>query len=323
MTFDRLYQTLQDIDQAPWRDALQPILKHVLDPNTHGDINRWNEALTLLPNTAPSQTNLDQNSITFGQKSDLSEQQWQDLKQQLMAFHPWRKGPLNVFGHEINTEWHSDWKWARAAPHIHCQDKTILDVGCGNGYYCFRMAGQGAKLALGIDPTLVFNMQYSAVKRYAPDAPAYVIPLGIEQLPEAVTGFDMVFSMGVFYHRKSPIEHLMELRQRLSPGGELVLETLIVDGPEHHCLVPKDRYAQMRNVWFLPSIKTLEAWMARCKYRDIKVIDVATTTIEEQRTTEWMHFQSLKDFLDEEDPSKTIEGYPAPKRVVIIAKAPA
>jgi tRNA (mo5U34)-methyltransferase len=52
------------------------------------------------------------------------------------------------------------------------------------------------------------------------------------------------------------------------------------------------------------------------------MVDISTTSIEEQRSTEWMKFESLKDFLDPEDPSKTVEGHPAPIRAVFVAEAP-
>ena len=57
----------------------------------------------------------------------------------------------------------------------------------------------------------------------------------------------------------------------------------------------------------------------RCKLVNIKIVDVTTTSLEEQRSTDWMTFQSLKDFLEPNDPSKSIEGYPAPRRAVITA----
>ena len=128
--------------------------------------------------------------------------------------------------------------------------------------------------------------------------------------------------MGVLYHRRSPMDHLLELRETLKSGGQLVLETLVIDGKAGEVLVPQDRYARMGNVWFLPSCSTLEAWLRKMKFRDIEVIDINTTTTEEQRSTEWMRFHSLSNFLDPEDNSKTIEGYPAPRRAVITALAP-
>jgi tRNA (mo5U34)-methyltransferase len=52
------------------------------------------------------------------------------------------------------------------------------------------------------------------------------------------------------------------------------------------------------------------------------MVDISTTSIEEQRSTDWMTFESLEDFLDPNDHSKTIEGHPAPTRAVFLAEAP-
>jgi len=102
----------------------------------------------------------------------------------------------------------------------------------------------------------------------------------------------------------------------------LILETLVIDGVLGDTLLPEDRYAMMRNVWFLPSCDTLISWLKRCGFKNIRLVDVTDTSIEEQRSTEWMHFHSLKDFLNSEDPKLTCEGLPAPKRAIIIANAP-
>lgn len=64
--------------------------------------------------------------------------------------------------------------------------------------------------------------------------------------------------MGVLYHRRSPLEHLWQLKDQLVQDGELVLETLVVEGDENTVLVPGDRYAQMRNVYFIPSALALK-----------------------------------------------------------------
>jgi len=321
--YTELYQHLMQHQLQPWQRALEPLLTDAMQADTHGDLPRWFETLQELPDVQPANQQFNRDTITLGTRADLTPTQWSTLKTQLMTFHPWRKGPFDLFGHVIDTEWRSDWKWARVAPHLDFHGKRVLDVGSGNGYYCFRMIGEGAAFALGIDPTYVFNLQYLALKKYAGNVPAYVIPLGIEQLPAELNAFDLVFSMGVFYHRRSPIEHLFELKQRLTPGGQLILETLIIDGGKQTVLVPAGRYAKMRNVWFLPSIDTLIGWMKRCQYRNIQLLDVTETTSDEQRTTAWMHFHSLKDFLDPQDPKKTVEGYPAPKRAILMAEHPA
>ena len=200
--------------------------------------------------------------------------------------------------------------------------KRVLDVGCGNGYYMWRMLGAGAGTVIGVDPNWLFLNQFLAVKNYLPDAAAWHLPLALEELPTKLEGFDTVFSMGVLYHRRSPIDHLLDLKDTLLRGGELVLETLVVEGDAQQVLVPEDRYAMMRNVWFLPSVPALELWLRRAGFVDVRCVDVSTTSVEEQRATDWMRFQSLPDFLDPADHSRTVEGLPAPTRAVLLARKP-
>ena len=241
-----------------------------------------------------------------------------------MGLHPWRKGPYNLFGMPLDTEWRSDWKWDRVLPHLApLKGRTILDVGCGNGYHCWRMLGAGAERVIGIDPSAKFVFQFYAIKRFAGNhLPIDVLPLGIEHMPEKMAAFDTVFSMGILYHRRSPMDHLRELRQLLKPGGQLVLETLVIEGAEDQLLVPQDRYAKMPNVWFIPSPDMLLSWMSKNGLKNPRMVDISTTTIEEQRSTDWMKFESLADFLDPNDSSKTVEGHPAPVRAVFVAEAP-
>ncbi|MCK9609109.1 MAG: tRNA 5-methoxyuridine(34)/uridine 5-oxyacetic acid(34) synthase CmoB [Methylomonas sp.] len=315
-----LYQALESLGASAWVQLLSEQLPAAFDERTHGDLLKWKAAIDELPNVKPSRVNL-RDAVSIGESVDLSEQQLQQLVRGLQKLHPWRKGPYRLFGVDIDTEWRSDWKWDRLKPHIApLQNRMVLDIGCGNGYHCWRMLGAGARLVIGIDPTLLSVMQFQALRKlYGADLPMYVLPLGVEQLPAEMRLFDTVFSMGVLYHRRSPIDHLLELKGCLRPGGELVLETLVVEGGADTVLFPESRYAQMRNVWFLPSCDLLMAWMRRCGFKNIRLCDVAKTTVEEQRSTEWMRFNSLKDFLDPQNSALTCEGLPAPRRAIVVA----
>jgi tRNA (mo5U34)-methyltransferase len=266
---------------------------------------------------------LDQDCVEIGRTEDLDAAQQQALEQALRQLHPWRKGPFCLFGLHIDSEWRSDWKWQRL--HLHIQplrDRLVLDVGCGNGYHLWRMRGAGARLVLGIDPTLLFVHQFAALQHYIRDPRAGLLPLTLEELPAKMELFDTVFSMGVLYHRRSPFDHLQELREALRPGGELVLETLVIEGGAGQVLVPKDRYARMRNVWFIPSVPELQHWLARAGFLDVRCVDVTVTSTGEQRGTDWMRFESLDQCLDPDDPGRTVEGYPAPRRAILIARRP-
>ncbi len=322
MDYSPLYQTLENSPLASWARSLPARVAAALAPQVHGDLPAWQALLAGLPAVHPSGVDLCGDRVRIGSAGDCDAATRGAVEDALRALHPWRKGPFSVFGIHIDSEWRSDWKWARLQPHITpLAGRRVLDVGCGNGYYCLRMVGEGASLAVGIDPTLRYVVQFAALRHFLGGIPAYVLPLGIESLPREPAPFDTVFSMGVFYHRRSPLDHLLELRACLRKGGELVLETLVIEGGEGTVLVPRARYAQMRNVWFIPSVPTLTAWLQRCGFREVRPVDVTPTTTSEQRATEWMRFQSLADFLDPEDPARTIEGYPAPRRAILVAQA--
>jgi tRNA (mo5U34)-methyltransferase len=322
----RLYQPLFDIlDKAKlsdWRQQLEKQIAERLASERHGKMPAWQQALNALPQVTPSVIELKQH-VSIGRDADLAGFDREAFKELIKTFHPWRKGPYHLFDIHLDTEWRSDWKWDRVVPHIRpLQGRRVLDVGGGNGYHGWRMLGEGAELVMGIDPTLVFAMQYQLMQHFIDSDKHFVLPIGIEHMPDNLGWFDSVFSMGVLYHRKSPLSHLMELRSCLKPGGELILETLVIDGELGMSLMPEERYAKMRNVWFIPSVETMLLWLRRCGYKNARCVDVDTTSLDEQRQTEWMTFESLADFLDPEDSSKTIEGYPAPKRAVFIADAP-
>jgi tRNA (mo5U34)-methyltransferase len=321
MAYEGLYQALDELGADQWASGLPARLQQVFAGDAHGDYQGWRAAIDSLPQLSPTSIEL-ADTVRIGASSDINATQAVDLQESLKKLHPWRKGPYSLFGVEIDTEWRSDWKWRRLQDHISpLQNRAVLDVGCGNGYHCWRMLSGGARLVIGIDPTLLSVMQFQAIKKLYGLAPVYVLPLGIEDLPPGLGLFDTVFSMGVLYHRRSPLDHLLELKACLRPGGELVLETLVVEGGVDTVLMPPNRYAQMRNVWFLPSCAALQLWLSRCGFKNIRLVDVAKTTAGEQRSTDWMRFHSLQEFLDPHDPNLTCEGLPAPVRAIFIARA--
>jgi tRNA (mo5U34)-methyltransferase len=321
--FSPFLATLQRAGLEKWSAQLALALPKLMHSERHGDMRQWLDALTALPDYAVDSVELDRSSVRVAGTAPLDAGQDGQLRQTLLQLHPWRKGPFDLFGVNIDTEWRSDWKWDRLKNHIaSLAGRKVLDIGCGSGYHCWRMRGAGAELVLGIDPTLLFVAQFFALQHYIRDARIGVLPLGIEQLPPKLRFFDTVFSMGVLYHRRSPFDHLLELRDALRPGGQLVLETLVIEGKTGEILVPDNRYARMNNVWFIPSTATLTQWLKKVGFKNPQLINVTATTTEEQRSTPWMTFQSLAQCLDPLDSAQTVEGYPAPKRALICADAP-
>jgi tRNA (mo5U34)-methyltransferase len=288
-----------------------------LENCSHGDFPRWQAALEKLPESDGA-SDLDRPAPRFGAPTE-SPQLLTDL---LMDLHPWRKGPLEIAGVAIDTEWRSDLKWNRIAPHVALDGHRVLDIGCGNGYYGWRMLSAGAELVIGVDPTWVYVMQWLACRHFSGDLPNYVLPLGIEQLPDEAVAFDTVFSMGVLYHRRHPLSHLDRIRRLLRPGGTLVLETLVLpEDQSMSVLEPPGRYARMRNVWAVPGGDRLLEWVCEAGFAGAEIVDVNQTSLEEQRATPWMRFESLEKAIDPGDRERTIEGHPRPLRALLIAQA--
>jgi tRNA (mo5U34)-methyltransferase len=313
-----LFSDLADEGFSAWAEDLKIRCQQAISVTGHGNLEDWKAAWSELP-AGGAVLSVNDGRVTASREGNVPSPE--QLTATLMKLHPWRKGPFELFGVHIDTEWHSDWKWARLQDHIDLRDRSVLDVGSGNGYYGWRMLLQGARRVVGLDPFLLYAMQHEAIKRcIGSDLPNFVLPLGDDCLPPRLNAFDVTFSMGVLYHRTSPIDHLQSLAGTLRNDGELVLETLVVDSSEETVLVPHGRYGKMRNVWFIPSVPMLKLWLKRTGFRDVKVIDVSPTTTNEQRSTEWMTFESLENFLDPADHSKTIEGYPGPLRATIIAR---
>jgi tRNA (mo5U34)-methyltransferase len=321
-------QRLETLGLAAWAAVIIRQLEEFFILNPHGDWADWQRVIDAMPELGRGSVCCCDGALrltpdTPGDSATLSA-----IEAALRQLHPWRKGPFQVDAFKIDTEWRSDWKWARLTPHIEpLQDRLVLDVGCGNGYHLWRMALEDARHVVGIDPTAVFVAQFLAISKLLAQArPALaervmLLPLGIESVPVGLRQFDTVFSMGVLYHRRSPLDHLLELKDALRPGGQLVLETLVVDGEPDCVFVPPGRYAKMRNVWFIPSTGQLESWLARCGFKDVRTVDITRTSVAEQRSTSWMTFESLADFLAPNDHTRTVEGHPAPIRAVVTACA--
>lgn len=336
-----LYLTLLTLSQKHsiahnWLTKLPEWLTHIKDKNRYAHATYYASVIENLPIIANARVDLNAACITA--EFDWSDAEYKRTHALLKKLMPWRKGGF-LLGCDkrkihIDTEWRSDWKWDRVLPHITpLKGKRVLDVGGGSGYHGWRMAGEGASMVMVVDPSCLFYYQFMAIRHFIGDADrnelgrytVNFLPVPLEALPVAEQQgqlFDTVFSMGVLYHRVSPFEHLESLKNQLVKGGELILETLVIDGDETSVLVPIERYAQMNNVYCLPSVSALILWLNKMGFVDVRCVDIDITAIEEQRSTEWMTYQSLSDYLDLNDNSKTIEGYPRPKRAVIVAKKP-
>ncbi|MCR9204771.1 MAG: tRNA 5-methoxyuridine(34)/uridine 5-oxyacetic acid(34) synthase CmoB [Halobacteriovoraceae bacterium] len=257
--------------------------------------------------------------------NDPSPQEMAELEKVAMKLNPWKKGPFQIHGLEIDAEWRSDFKWKRIQESLlkeELEGKVVLDVGCNNGYFMFEMAKENPKLVLGFDPVLPMQAQFDFIQHYYQEPNVHFELFGVEHLNLFHEVFDTIFHMGIVYHHRHPIQQFLDIREALKPGGVVYLETIGIPGDESYALFPEDRYARMKNVWFVPTMSCFMNWATKARFVDVEIVADTDLTEDEQRPTRWCPppFQSLKDSLDPEDPSLTIEGHPAPRRFLIKAR---
>ncbi|MFK7794886.1 MAG: tRNA 5-methoxyuridine(34)/uridine 5-oxyacetic acid(34) synthase CmoB [Gammaproteobacteria bacterium] len=322
--YAHLYESTTLSNHSNWKFLLEKTLQSAFLKPSHGHFPKWQSAVNQLAIANSTHYKFDSPIIEIGNYNDLTDQQHETILESLNALHPWRKGPFNFFGTHIDTEWRCDKKWKRIQNYLpSLKDKTILDVGCGNGYYMLRMLGDGAKNVIGVDPTLVFLAQYyGLIQCLDRNINAHLLPIPFEELPTQINQFDYVFSMGVLYHRRDPLKHLKRLLKHTRVGGRALIETLVIDVEQSTQLIPQDRYAGMRNVWSVPSPSLVKSWLHQSGYDNIQLHNIQTTQAEEQRATQWMQNYSLINFLNPNDHGKTIEGHPAPTRAIFSARRP-
>jgi len=257
--------------------------------------------------------------VSITTQSDISKEDHKKIYDACKMLIPWRKGPFKLFDIKLDTEWQSNIKYNLIRPYFDLKDKIVADIGCNNGYYMFRMLEDKPKRLTGFDPSPLTMLQFDFLNYFA-KTPIIYEQLGVEHLDFYEHKFDFIFMLGVLYHRPDPIGTLKTLRNALNKNGEILIDTFMIDGEDEVCLTPSGRYSKIPNIFFIPTINALKNWVSRAGFIDIEILETTVTTSQEQRKTDWSFDQSLEDFLDPNDPTKTVEGYPAPKRVYLKAK---
>ena len=281
------------------------------------DIKPMREALLTLPKLPKIDYTL--NDTVAIHSLHVSDGDKKNIKNCALSLMPWRKGPFAVCDTFIDTEWQSFIKYNLLEPHFNLEGKIVGDIGCNNGYYLFRMLSQKPKKLVGFDPSALYKTQFDFINHFIQSDIVYEL-LGVEHLPFYEHKFDMLFCLGVLYHRSDPVATLKALYNGLNPNGELILDTFMIDGDEPVALCPAKTYSKIPNVYFVPTINALKNWLERAKFKDIEILEIKKTDANEQRKTAWIQGESLENFLDPNNPDLTIEGYSAPQRVYIKAK---
>lgn len=281
---------------------------------------RYREPFLSVGHLHAHQCDFTSDAVIIGQAEDISPQDRRLVEQVLRGFMPWRKGPFRIFDIDIDAEWRSQKKWDRILPELpDLEGKIVADIGCNNGYYMFRMVPHRPRLVLGFEPYVQHYYTFRTLNAFARRKNLRIELLGIEHLQLFPDSFDVLFCLGIIYHRRSPLDALDDIFNALKPGGTLLIESQAIPGNGPTALFPEKTYAKVPGTWFVPTADCLNNWLIRCGFHNVKQFCMHPMSNREQRKTDWMQFESYDDFIQPDNPSLTVEGYPAPWRVFFSA----
>lgn len=286
-------------------------------------ILRYQKLFESLQHIRAQYIDLEHDTVEIGRREELNDEDYRKVYKAMRDFMPWRKGPFRIFGIDIDAEWRSERKWNRVLPVLpDLEGKIIADIGCNNGYYMFRMAPSQPRWAIGFEPYLQHYYAFKTLNAFANLSSLQIELLGVEHIALYEQCFDVVFLMGILYHRKSPVEMLQDIRTAMKPGATLIVESQAIPGEEPVALFPEKTYAKVPGTYFVPTANCVKNWLIRVGFEEVEIFFSHPMNSEEQRKTDWMTFESYADFIDPADPSRTIEGYPAPLRIFLKATTP-
>jgi len=288
--------------------------------SNHGNHYKWIKILKSLPNISTSYLNYSNSSIIIGKKNEINDAQTKTLEKELLKLSPWRKGPFNIFGLEIDSEWRSEKKWQRIQSYLpNINGMRIADIGCSNGYYSFKLLELQPDLIVGMDKTALYIIQFLALKAYVKQIQELItLPCSSEEFNFKKINFDLILSMGVLYHSKNPSTHLNSLRYLLKKNGYIILETIVSNKSANIDIKKNQTYAGMKNVRTIFTKKNLNDLMIFHGFKNIEIINDSFTDSNEQRSTKWMSGKSFKDFTLPN--GNTLEGYPPVCRSILVAQ---
>lgn len=299
---NRIQKYAPELMPEDWRSILSNL-------PVHGDFSRWMACVQAISVEDVGALSLNNGavgaSVIFHDKHAFIET--------LEALMPWRKGPFYFADVHLDAEWRSDYKYQRLIQAgLDVRDKTVLDVGTGNGYFLYRYLLDGARFALGVDPSWHAFAQYALLQKIYPQAQMAYLPATLDSIQPR--NADIALAMGVLYHRRDPKAFLHDLIQTVRQDGLIVVETLAIEGQGLY--QPKEgKYLGMRNVWQLPSLDALSCWLQELGCRVEYISDLSLTTDKEQRQTQWMRSYSLNEFL-----LQSPETAPPPLRGFVFAR---
>jgi ubiquinone/menaquinone biosynthesis C-methylase UbiE len=134
--------------------------------------------------------------------------------------------------------------------------ETVVDLGCGSGYYTRRLAQavgeSGAVYGVDIQPEMLELLRRSAEEAGLDNVVPVLGATDDMRLPPQVVGeVDLILLVDVYHEIQDPAAMLANMRQALAPGGRVALVEFRLEGETAAHIKPDHRMSieQVRREW--------------------------------------------------------------------------
>lgn len=135
--------------------------------------------------------------------------------------------------------------------------KTVLDIGCNEGFFCNQALQRDAAKVVGIDMDERFLSE--ARQRYSDPRASYLLQ-GWHDLPEGM--FDLILWTSAMHYELDPQKVLNAIAETLNPGGTFILECGVQIAPR------KEMLYSLRHdggLWY-PTLPLIEEMLTRAGF---------------------------------------------------------
>lgn len=146
--------------------------------------------------------------------------------------------------------------------------KRVLDIGCWSGGDLLILAGLGAQVEAIEEHPLAAAAAQQLTELVGCNAPIFSESVYNDR-PEWKRTYDLVYCCGVIYHVTDPLLLLRICFAYLKPGGRLVIETKMHEGPGAMCSY--SGIVERGWNWYAPTYETMGRWLVDAGFTDEQV----------------------------------------------------
>jgi tRNA (mo5U34)-methyltransferase len=144
--------------------------------------------------------------------------------------------------------------------------KTVLDIGCWDGFFSFECERRGAKRVVATDIWETLGRDAFDFARAELGSAVEPLECSVYDLPDLLDErFDLVLFLGVLYHLKHPLLAIEKISDVTAPGGLVITETAVdaeslMDRPLM-AFYPGDELNGDPTNWWTPNVPALASML--------------------------------------------------------------